>query len=36
MTLSVPASGLWTPEKSRQLPHLVTTANIGACYPFMA
>jgi AAA-like domain len=31
-----PSSSLWTPEKSRQLAHLVTTANIGAAYPFMA
>src|SRR3984893_12071245 len=36
MSLWAPSSGLWTPEKSRQLPHQVTTANIGAAYPFMA
>ena len=36
MNLWIPAGGIWTPEKSRQLPHQVTTANIGACYPFMA
>jgi type IV secretory pathway VirB4 component len=31
-----PSSPVWTPEKSRQQPHQVTTANIGAAYPFMA
>src|SRR3989442_917676 len=36
VSLWVPARGIWTPEKSKQLPHQVTTANIGACYPFMA
>ena len=36
MSLWAPSSGLWTPEKSRQLAHQVTTANIGAAYPFMA
>jgi hypothetical protein len=36
MILWVPAGGLWTPDRSRQLPHQVTTANIGAAYPFMA
>ncbi len=36
MSLWVPAGGLWTPDRSRQLPHQVTTANIGAAYPFMA
>ena len=36
MSLWTPANALWTPEKSRQLPHQVTTANIGAAYPFMA
>ena len=36
MNLWIPAGGIWTPERSRQLPHQVTTGNIGACYPFMA
>src|SRR5256885_9115420 len=36
MSLWVSPGGLWTPDRSRQLPHQVTTANIGAAYPFMA
>ena len=35
MGLWVP-DGIWTPHRSRQQPHRVTTANIGAAFPFMA
>ena len=36
MSIWASSSGLWMLEKSRQQPHQITTANIGAVYPFMA